>query len=150
VSNPGVCFQVQYKLDPRYKRSSVHRLYVAAHCPFVLIKPESKQISHGYMHLYNISYTCEMSATVELCRSWTASRIIEPVWILCARSAVFYFCRASPYGGRVTTVGPSIKPQVHALVFTEHSLVKSHWISQWVNVPAKYFVYGSRPPYNWY
>ena len=46
VSNPGVCFQVQYKLDPRYKRSSVHRLYVAAHCPFVLIKPESKQISH--------------------------------------------------------------------------------------------------------
>ena len=42
VSNPGVCFQVQYKLDPRYKRSSVHRLYVAAHCPFVLIKPESK------------------------------------------------------------------------------------------------------------
>ena len=46
VSNPDVCFQVQYKLDPRYKRTSMHRLYVAAHCPFVLIKPESKQISH--------------------------------------------------------------------------------------------------------
>ena len=31
-----------------------------------------------------------------------AGRIIEPAWIL--RSAVFYFCRASPYDGRGTSV----------------------------------------------
>ena len=60
------------------------------------------------MHLYNISYTCEMSATVELCRSWTASRIIEPACAVPHRTTA-----------GVPLCGPSIKPQVHALVFTD-------------------------------
>ena len=81
VSNPGVCFQLPSTNWTRATNVRVCTDYMSAHCPFVLIKPESKQIWH-WLCTCRISYTCEMSVTLN-CRSWTASRIIEPVWILC-------------------------------------------------------------------